>query len=639
MFRALVIGCLLCALIGTGAVYASTVIRGTYIACTLANPVAIFLLFYLVAANLLLRQLSKTFGLRREELALIFVMMLVAASIPTFGLVEHLLPMLVGAFYYATPENGWKTLIHPHIPTWIAPDDPELIRGFYEGLADGESIPWAGWFESLSWWLLFLLALFVVSICSMVILRRQWMERERLTYPIMVTPIEMVGPEAGESRCLRFFHNPVMWAGFALPVIVGTLNGLSSYSPVVPNVPLIVWVSIFRDSLNVPVYFSFTLIGFSYFIHQSLALGIWLFYWLTLLEQGLFNVVGFTTSERLGTFSNPSSPFLAHQALGAMLMFALFVLWNARSHLRDVFRKALVRDRRVDDSDELMSYRTAVLGFLTGLAIMVVWLNQAGIPLFAVPVFLAVALLLFLAITRIVVQAGVALLQAPLIAPDFAIVSLGTSTLGGAGLTGLAFTYPWTADIVTFPMASVANGLKMVDELIKGRRRAVVWGLMLAFLVTLCAACWMVIHLSYTRGGVNLMSWFWRHSANFPLTYIVSMIRNPSTTEAMGWLFTGFGAAIMWVLMLVQQRVPWWPVHPLGLAISGTVYTSGILWLNVFLAWLIKVVVLKYGGRNLYSRSRYLFMGMILGAFVTSGTWLVIDYFTGQQGNSPLGGW
>ncbi len=638
MLRALLIGSLLSLLIGAGTPYARNIIRGTFMASSFASPVAFFLLFYLVAANLLVRRASRQLALKREELALIFVMMLVSASIPTFGLVQHLLPMITGAFYYATPENNWETLIHPHIPTWIAPSDPQLIRGFYEGMPLGESIPWGGWLESLSWWLLFLLALYLVSICVVVIVRRQWMERERLAYPMMLTAMELVGPARMASGESRFFRNTVMWVGFALPVLVGTLNGLSSYFPSVPSVHLTTSLDVFRDR-NVPLHFSFPLTGFSYFIHQSLALGIWLFYWLTLLEQELFNVVGFQTSERLGWFSNPSSPFLTHQALGAMLMFALFVLWNARSHLRDVLRKAFTGDDSVRDDDEILSYRAAVFGLLAGLAVMLLWLNAAGIPLFVVPVFLTVALLLFLAITRIVVEAGVALLRAPLIAPDFVMASFGTSTLGGAGLTGLAYTYPWTADIVTFPMAAAANGLRMVSEFIGRERRAAFLGMMLAVVVTLCASGWMVIHLSYTRGGINLSPWFWKHSSSFPLTYIAAMIQTPSVTEAAGWLFTGFGAGVMWLLMFVQQRVTWWPVHPLGLAISGTVFTSGFMWFSVFIAWLTKVVVLKYGGGNLYSHSRYLFMGMILGAFVTSGTWLVIDYVTGHQGNSPLGGW
>ena len=38
----------------------------------------------------------------------------------------------------------------------------------------------------------------------------------------------------------------------------------------------------------------------------------------------------------------------------------LFGLWIARGHLRAVFRKAFTGDASVDDSGEIMSYRTAV---------------------------------------------------------------------------------------------------------------------------------------------------------------------------------------------------------------------------------------------------------------------------------------
>ena len=62
---------------------------------------------------------------------------------------------------------------------------------------------------------------------------------------------------------------------------------------------------------------------------------------------------------------------------------------------------------------------------------------------------------------------------------------------------------------------------------------------------------------------------------------------------------------------------------------GGTVFTSGVMWFNVFLAWLIKGIVPKYGGSSAYRALRPFFPGMILGAFVVVGTWLVIDYFTG----------
>ena len=212
------------------------------------------------------------------------------------------------------------------------------------------------------------------------------------------------------------------------------------------------------------------------------------------------------------------------------------------------------------------------------------------------------------------------------------------SRLGGSGLTGLAYCYPWTADIVTFPMASCANNLKLIEETVAGpQRRPFFWAMMGGILVTLLSSFWIVIYLSYSYGGINLHDWWWRASSEFPLTYLAQMLNSQATTDFWGWMFTFFGAGMMWILMICQLRFVSWPLHPLGLAMGGTVFTSGVMWFNVFLAWLIKGWVLKYGGSAAYKSLRSFFLGMILGAFVVSGTWLVIDHFTGMTNNFVLG--
>ena len=638
-FRAFLIGAALCATIGTSAIYANTIIRGSFVAWCFSNPIALFFFFYLVLGNILVGLAARRLSLRREELVLIFAMMFVSASLPTFGLVEHLLPMITGVFYYATPENGWVDLIQPLVPGWIAPSEENLILGFYEGLPQGESIPWGGWMESLSAWLLFLLSLHLVSICLMVVLRKQWIQGERLLYPMMQAPIELVasGPGSGPMSAVPpLLKRSLFWIGFALPVVIGSINGLSHYSPYFRGIGLSTGFTIL--GVSVPMQVSFSLLGFSYFISQPLGLGIWVFYLLTILERGVFNTLGIASTEKLGWFSNPQAPYLTHQALGAMLMFALFTLWKARIHLRQVVRKAFTGDPDIDDSSEIISYRGAVFAIVGGLAVMTVWLNAAGIPLWVVPLFLAVAFLLFIALSRIVVEAGVALVRAPLIAPDFIMASMGMSRLGGSGLTGLAYCYPWTADIVTFPMASCANNLKLIEETVAGpQRRPFFWAMMGGILVTLLSSFWIVIYLSYSYGGINLHDWWWRASSEFPLTYLAQMLNSTATTDIWGWMFTFFGAGMMWILMICQLRFVSWPLHPLGLAMGGTVFTSGVMWFNVFLAWLIKGWVLKYGGSAAYMSLRSFFIGMILGAFVVSGTWLVIDYFTGMTNNFVLG--
>ena len=71
------------------------------------------------------------------------------------------------------------------------------MKAFYEGLPEGEPIPWDAWTEPLLWWLVFMAAFYVVVVCMMVIFRWQWMDHERLLYPLTQVPLGMV--EDGEQ--------------------------------------------------------------------------------------------------------------------------------------------------------------------------------------------------------------------------------------------------------------------------------------------------------------------------------------------------------------------------------------------------------------------------------------------------------
>ena len=76
----------------------------------------------------------------------------------------------------------------------------------------------------------------------------------------------------------------------------------------------------------------------------------------------------------------------------------------------------------------------------------------------------------------------------------------------------------------------------------------------------------------------------------------------------------------------------WWPFHPIGFAIGGT-WIMDQLWLTCFTGWLLKSVVLRYGGLKFYQRLRPAFLGLILGQFTCNGFWLIVDHFTGRTGN------
>ena len=84
-----------------------------------------------------------------RELATVYIMMIVAAAIPSWGFVMNLIPFLGGLFYYATPENDWSHSIHPYVADWLVTQDRTAIWKLFEGAARGEPVPWILWLKPL----------------------------------------------------------------------------------------------------------------------------------------------------------------------------------------------------------------------------------------------------------------------------------------------------------------------------------------------------------------------------------------------------------------------------------------------------------------------------------------------------------
>jgi len=630
--RAILTGTLLSLCIALGAPYGNMVIRGSYMAADFSTAGAIFLFFLLAGmVNVGLGMLSPALALPRRELIVVYIMMIVASAIPTMGLSEYLLTIITGAQYYATPENEWAEIILPFIPTWMVPQDQEAIKWFYEGAPRGLGVPWEVWIGPLAFWIALAISLYVVMISSMVILRKQWAERERLIFPIVQVPLEMVQDDPSGKALRPFFKKSIMWVGFLIPVIVSSLNALHAYYNFIPNVQLTSSVPVFRNTIGLIFRLSFPMIGFSYLINLDIAFSLWFFNTVAKIIKGSMNILGIASTEKLGVYGVQSDPILAHQGQGAMIVLVLFGLWVGRGHLLQVFRKALKGDESVDDSGEIMSYRGAVFGWLGGVSVMSVGLWMSGLPLWVAVSTLLMALLIFVGLTRVVVESGVATAVGPMIASSVVVSAVGSSALGPTGMVGMAFTYVWAADIRTFVMASCAHGLKLSEHL--GRNvRPLFWIMLLAIGVSLAGSIWAILHLSYGYGGINLNGWFFGGGTRAPFDYITTQLNTPTAPNGEGWLHTLLGGGVMALLMLGRHHLLWWPLHPIGYPIGG-VWLMDQLWFSIFLAWLIKLVVMKYGGPVLYRKTRPFFLGLIMGQFFISGFWLIVDYFTGMTDN------
>ena len=629
---AMLTGLGLCALISVGLPYGEFVVKGTRLGLSSSTPAAFFLLFWLVAlVQPLLGLVRRQWAFNRAELLLITAMMMLATAIPSRGFTGAAIPAISSVLYYATPENSWAELLVPHIPTWMVVQDEVAIKQFYEGLPRGESIPYGAWVEPLCWWLLFMAAFYLVLICAMVIMRRQWMDHERLLYPLVQVPLGMIEDGTRPARIKPFLRNPIMWAGFAVPAILNTINSFSHYYEFAPRVDINLPLALGHDAVVLRLRLNYLMMGLAYFINTGISGSLWFFYLLAKAQEWACSTLGIFTTEQLDAYSHagPTTGMLSHQSMGAMLALVVLGLWTARGHLRAVWQQARAGG---STAGELLSYRTAVGGLAIGSVVMGLWLWQTGLPWWAVVLFLGAAFAIFFALTRVIVEAGLSSAVEGLSGAGFVVSGVGSTALGATGMMALGFTLAWAGDLLVFMMAPCANGIRMLHGLKVGRRRVLAM-LTAALAIGLLGSIYATLNLGYQYGALNLhRQYFSGLFALEPFRFAARFIETPTGPYWIGWVWNGVGAAVMALLLWARHHLLWWPLHPIGYVASGT-WILGNIWFSIFLAWLIKSVVLKYMGPSGYRSTRWFFLGVILGQFASGGAWLVADGFTGMTGN------
>ena len=88
-------------------------------------------------------------------------------------------------------------------------------------------------------------------------------------------------------------------------------------------------------------------------------------------------------------------------------------------------------------------------------------------------------------------------------------------------------------------------------------------------------------------------------------------------------LFIGLGFLTAIALTIIRGAFLWWPFHPAGYALSNA-WGANVTWFPLFISWVIKSLILRYGGLKIDRKAAPLFMGLILGDFLTGCIWSII---------------
>jgi hypothetical protein len=626
--RAILIGLVLVAAICGIVTWAELVLATIQLGQLQLPPVVVGMTLFLIVMNIFLRR----FRLRPHELIIIYSMMLVGALTGSRGLMVRFIPSLVAVNYYATPENHWARLFFPHIKQWMVPFDPKgvekqpTVLEFYEGLENGH-IPWEAWVVPLAAWSLFVLMIFGAFFCIATLLRRQWVENERLTFPLAQLAVELVEPSSQHS----FLRSPLAWAGFLIPTVVFTVNGLHMMFPYLPSFtletdltaklpPYRPWIEI----QSITIYFSFAAIGFFYLLPADLVFSLWFFFLFNRFQDMIYSMAGmWPDSAPL----YPTRVVHSYQVMGAYIVLALYLIRTAWPHLRAAARKA-ISGVGLDDSRELLPYRTALIGLVVCSLGTVAWCRAAGMS----PFIAALEMFTFLFITSLVVSRAVAesgLLMTAISWRPLNIVGLATTleTVGPSNLTALGFT---EGVVVRDPrgllLTAFMDSLRMSDGVGLNRRRMLL-PMIAALLGAMVFAGYLQLVLPYKLGAVT-MYWFpYRGNSLWAFENHASLMENVQTYDWRAPIF--FLVGVVFTVMLVTMRATFagWPFHPIAYAVAPA-WQMHVFWFPCLVAWAYKVILLRYGGMRLFAKMRPLFLGMVVGEFSQAVVWTIVSFFT-----------
>ena len=579
------------------------------------------LLVVLFGINVVLKLANPTWALRPQELAIMFVMTMVAV-VADVSLITYFIATLATPHYYASPENEWVQLLFAHIPDWIAPDDTgNAIAWFYNGLPAGHGVPWVAWAAPLWWWGTFLAALFLVAIAMVALFRKQWVENERLLFPLMNAPMAMIEDSASSRLVPGIVKKPGFLVGFLLAFGVLAWNVMTWFEPAVPGITFGTTVSIGRHFPQIYVHVAPWIIGVCYFANLEVLFSFWFFQLFTRFQATLFSRIGYAPGTTHLFESYHAS--LGWQTWGAFCIFALYGVWAARRHLAEVFRCAWRGSRMADDERELMSPRTAVVCCGVGILYMVAFAARTGMSAAAIALLISAALIAYLGITRIVIEGGLPFVKAPITPQLFTVYALGPTALAAPSMVGIAFSSAWIIDMWSIFMPGMAHGAKLADWL-QMNGRAIFIATVIGIIIALPLSLWYHVDLAYRTGAHNFTTWVFQGLNGVSFDFVAAKMRDPHGPDAHRLGFMGFGAMMMSALIFLRHRFAWWPLHPIGLTcpvVMGTTHIFG----SLFVTWLLKTIIVRIGGLSLYEKGKPFFIGLVVGHVAGTTLYEIVD--------------
>ncbi len=634
--------------------WSDLLVGGTMMAGPFPPLAASLLWCALLLLQFVLKRQGRTPIFRRSEMLALLGIWIAANMVVGRGLLHPLLASLAGPTYYAR-SGAIAKAVPRDLPDWLAVTRKEAARGFFEG--HGAPVPWDQWRGPLITWGLFFLPFLMANVSLCVLFEQVWVRHERLSFPLVMLPIEAVNEnQNARSATTNAGFRRAIVAGVTIPLLLHGFGVAHAYLPGIPCIPFFNDVSIIVTAqpwtAMRPLYLNFypLLVGLTFLAPTDVTFSVWFFLLLNKLEMVIARASGWSDGAAGGGM-NPFPPYLEEQSAGAFIALFCILVWNARTHLKRIAGSAVrvgsnvVRGTGAQNGsstvvgEDYRSYRTPFWGFVLGVCGVLFWCFRTGLPLWFAACFFGFYFAVALVLSRLMAEGGVSWILAPILPDKLIFGLLGSGMMTQTAVTRLALQVQHLRDTRQMISPAVMQTGKLRDE---GDIPRVGFYLLLfaCMLLALVVGTGTALPLFYGHGALVLApnsDGLMMSASVVPLTGInqaSSRLLHPIRASAGGASGLVFGLIITLILSILRTHFLWWPLHPLGYALTGTLqlgYANKML-CSIFLGWMFKMLALRFGGARGYRYLRGAALGLVLGDLIVGGILKVLDAVLGPSG-------
>jgi len=310
---------------------------------------------------------------------------------------------------------------------------------------------------------------------------------------------------------------------------------------------------------------------------------------------------------------------------------ALLALWGMRDHLGRVWRRAVFGANVIDDSREPMSYRMALVLILLGVIFLMGFCSLAGLGLLLPLVIVGLFFIFMIALTRIRAESGVPASELAWVNPQDTLIDLGgTTAYGPAGLMRISLFSWFNKDYRTAAMPAQLEAFK-IGQLARMNLRPIPLVMTLALVVAIAAAMIFSVNLYYTYGAETGKTYSgFVNAGGYNWNWVKGWMDESRGVSSSAVTAAAAGGAVVVALHWLRTAFVGFPLNPSAFAFAMT-YAIDFFWIDFIIAWIIKGLLLRYGGMRLYRQAMPFFLGLILGEFVTSSAWTIVGAVMGLQ--------